>query len=293
MTSSHCADPILAERILDETGRGEVPRGEHARHLEKCRPCSVEVERSRRISGSWQQIEPSRRELLAARATFLATRSRVRRTVALPTALVPAILLFGTLALANVIHRYAQRTEASTAAHSEAKPGPRAARTVEPARPEAAPRVTSVSSVAPSPVATTLPAVPFSSPVPRPRVAEPTRVVDTPAPRTMAPERTLGAVPTPASVDSPPPSAWAAVAEAMRAGDYTGAQRSLDELVHAEDTKTRDDARLARAQVWIAQRRTERARPELEDLATSGHTPLVRQRAAQALRMMTDSASSP
>jgi hypothetical protein len=79
----------------------------------------------------------------------------------------------------------------------------------------------------------------------------------------------------------------------MRAGDYATAERAFDDLVRSPDVKTRDEARLARAQLWIATQRSGRARPELDSLSTTGASPLVRARAADALRGMADSSPSP
>jgi hypothetical protein len=72
----------------------------------------------------------------------------------------------------------------------------------------------------------------------------------------------------------------------LRAHDYARAERSFGALVHADSPRVRDEARLARAQVWLAQGRTAEARPELEALATQGATTLTRQRASETLKTM-------
>ena len=69
----------------------------------------------------------------------------------------------------------------------------------------------------------------------------------------------------------------------MRDGAWNRAEHAFDDLARSDDARTRDDARLARAQLWIAQGRTEGARAELQALAAAGATPLVRKRAADAL----------
>jgi hypothetical protein len=79
-------------------------------------------------------------------------------------------------------------------------------------------------------------------------------------------------------------SAWITAASAMRSHDYATAERAFAELAGSSDAKTRDEARLARAQVWLATGRASDALPELRDLASSGATPLVRQRASDELR---------
>jgi hypothetical protein len=94
------------------------------------------------------------------------------------------------------------------------------------------------------------------------------------------------------SASAAPSIAWSAAAAALRIGDYAAAERAFDELAGSGDPRTRDEARLARAQVWIAEHRGDKARAELESLAASGATLLVRQRAADALRAM-DSAKGP
>jgi hypothetical protein len=77
--------------------------------------------------------------------------------------------------------------------------------------------------------------------------------------------------------------AWARAAAALREDDFDAADRAFDELGHTSEPATRDAARLARAQLWISRGRGAAVRPVLEQLAQSGATPLVRQRAAEFL----------
>ena len=77
--------------------------------------------------------------------------------------------------------------------------------------------------------------------------------------------------------------AWARAAVALREDDFDAADRAFDELGHSSDPATRDAARLARAQLWISRGREAAVRPVLEQLAQSGATALVRQRAAEFL----------
>jgi hypothetical protein len=77
--------------------------------------------------------------------------------------------------------------------------------------------------------------------------------------------------------------AWARAVEALRRDDFDAADQAFDELRRSPDAPTRDAARLARAQLWIAHGWGAAARPVLEDLAASGATSLVRQRAAEFL----------
>jgi hypothetical protein len=81
-------------------------------------------------------------------------------------------------------------------------------------------------------------------------------------------------------------AAWAAAAEAMRAADYGRAETAFAALAESSDPHTRDAARLARAQVWIAQGRLGQARPELQDLALNGATEGLRSRAAAAVERL-------
>jgi hypothetical protein len=77
--------------------------------------------------------------------------------------------------------------------------------------------------------------------------------------------------------------AWARAAEALRREDFAAADQAFGDLERGGDGPTRDAARLARAQLWIAHGRGAAARAVLEDLSTTGATPLVRQRAAECL----------
>jgi hypothetical protein len=77
--------------------------------------------------------------------------------------------------------------------------------------------------------------------------------------------------------------AWARAAEALRSDDFVAADQAFNQLGHDSDAATRDAARLARAQLWIAHGRAAEVRPVLEDLASTGATALVRQRAAEFL----------
>jgi uncharacterized protein HemY len=94
-------------------------------------------------------------------------------------------------------------------------------------------------------------------------------------------------VPSPAaSPSAKAASGWEAAAAALRRHDYVEADRRLTELAASTDPRTRDEARLARAQIWLGQGRTDRARPELAQLAATGATALVRSRAMEALRQL-------
>jgi hypothetical protein len=72
-------------------------------------------------------------------------------------------------------------------------------------------------------------------------------------------------------------------AAALRIGDAETAERAFGSLAESPDPRTRDAARLARAQLWLSRGRVAEARGELGSLARRGATSLVRARAAEAL----------
>jgi hypothetical protein len=110
------------------------------------------------------------------------------------------------------------------------------------------------------------------------RAAEPASVGALAASHQAPPATPLGTGASPKSE-----RAWARAAEALRRDDFAGGDQAFDELRRAPDAPTRDAARLARAQLWIAHGWGAAVRPVLEDLAATGATPLVRQRAAEFL----------
>jgi hypothetical protein len=72
----------------------------------------------------------------------------------------------------------------------------------------------------------------------------------------------------------------------MRINDYAGAERAFNQLAASPDAHTRDAARLARAQLWIALGRASDARAELERLRISGATATLREQAAEAFQSL-------
>jgi hypothetical protein len=78
-------------------------------------------------------------------------------------------------------------------------------------------------------------------------------------------------------------AAWVRAADAQRRDDFAGADGAYSELCESTDPGTRDAARLARAQLWIAHGRGDKVRPVLTDLAARGTTQLVRQTASECL----------
>src|SRR5262249_7549726 len=104
-----------------------------------------------------------------------------------------------------------------------------------------------------------------------PNPASPTPAVEAPAPskrtrnasppppeappREAAPPTTTAEPPANPPVENASPkvqAAWVRAADAQRRDDFTGADTAYNELCQADDAATRDAARLARAQLWIA-----------------------------------------
>jgi hypothetical protein len=77
--------------------------------------------------------------------------------------------------------------------------------------------------------------------------------------------------------------AWSRAASALRHGDDVGARAALSEISHGSDPGSRDAALLAQAQLDLAAGRKDTALPLLNELARSGATPFVRQRAQEIL----------
>jgi hypothetical protein len=106
-----------------------------------------------------------------------------------------------------------------------------------------------------------------------------------PAPREATPAPAPAEAPT-GAVESASPkvqAAWVRAADAQRRDDFAAADSAYSELCEANDSATRDAARLARAQLWIAHGRADQVRSVLSDLAARGATQLVRQTARECL----------
>jgi hypothetical protein len=249
-------------------------------HLAPCEACRVSAERLRRMTEVWKDIEPDASEIREARVRFLSRRGRRSRSRALPGVVAFAVLLAGAGALGAA--RVASKPPSDppvatgTAEANEPAPPALAARKLVTGRAlERAASPSRVDSRPPSPFAAAeRPSERSARSVPSASTAE--RDVARPAPR-----EARGPV---EPVRAEPAEAWATAATAMRAGDYAAAERAFGELARSNDPRTRDEARLARAQVLMAEGRTGQARAELSDLAASGATSLVRSRAAEGLQ---------
>jgi hypothetical protein len=245
---------------------------------------------------TWRTLEPGPSEASAALARFAARNERARPARALPVLVAFAVILAGALAfggarLARVVRERSSSAEVQEGRDVLAKK--EAARLATLALARTSSPSTAPASPAPTALAPPEPtAVAAQEPLPSPPRSNPARA---PA----APQPTLSLV-SPSDAPAPPPAAssssetpWTRAAMALRSGDYATAEHALDELTQAADPKTRDEARLARAQVWIAQHRTAEARPELEGLVATGASPLVRSRASDALRELSNRSPSP
>jgi hypothetical protein len=243
-------------------------------HYPKPEEGQIEVERTRRIAAAWHAEEPTREEMAAARVRF-ATRARTGRQARVaPGVVAAAIVLTGAAAFAST-RVIALRTARLAVAAAERDPSGVEGRS----RPPVVKRrgvLPSKDDTTPLPASSARVVAVEDLPVARPPLAPQALPVQ---PRVASPE---------VRPSAPPPSGklgsgWIDAAAALRAGDYARAEQMFGEIARSPDARTRDEARLARAQVWLAQGRRSEAEPELEDLAGSGATPLVRQRAAQAI----------
>jgi hypothetical protein len=264
---SDCTDAILAERILDAFASGATPSSpEYERHVRACDHCAVARARASRVKDAWQVLEASR-DGAAARARFFARTEPTHRIAMTPGAVALAVLLLASVAMAGVrmgLSRRSARLEPAASPVAEMTARAHGAEQGGPWR-EQPPAVTEAPLVHVAPE--TAKSVQLHATV----------VATSEAAREALQPLTEGQT----SVRTP--GTWSTVAVAMRAGDRGGAERALDDLTGSADAKTRDDARLARAQLWLAQGRLDRARPELEDLSGNASTALVRERARNAL----------
>lgn len=77
--------------------------------------------------------------------------------------------------------------------------------------------------------------------------------------------------------------AWSRAASAMKRGDGLAARAALAEISRSSDPAARDAAQLAQAQLDLAAGRSDRAMPLLNQLAQTGATAFIRQRAQEII----------
>jgi len=281
-TMAPCLEPSVASHILDDVRRGGSLSSAEIAHVGVCDSCRDAVERARRMADVWAKAEPSSADVQRARARFFSARAARRKAKIAPVSLALAVLLVAAAASAAV--RVGMKYLHSEPLHAGALAS--SLRTVRPVGASDLPGTRAVSTD-PPPAAETasITAAPNDTPVAaRARVpdAHPRRALPGAEPRATA--TVVEAKPPPTTDETA--QAWAAAADAMRAADYPRAEAAFAELTRSRDAHTRDAARLARAQVWVAQGRLTEARPELEDLAANGATAALQGRAAAAIERL-------
>jgi hypothetical protein len=277
-----CVEPEVGARILERGAGGRAPsREETEKHLRACEACRVVAERADRVRQAWRAVEPTTGEIRAARARMARTKGARGRRRLVPAVVAVAIVLVAAAAFAGVRTGVLRRLISGT--HAVAPEVPATTMGTATAHGAPAPPVAAPSLVTQAP-----PELDAVDPESLPLVIDPTpsaRMHPAVAPSSDAPSPATSASTTATA------GGWAAAAEALRAGDYASADRAFGDLAASGDPRTRDEARLARAEVWIAQGRTGDARHALEQLASSGATSLVRTRATDMLRSMRSGSS--
>jgi hypothetical protein len=266
--NTRCANASLSEAVLEAARAGRLPVEPHlARHLESCRACRVSVEQLRRLADTWSELQPSRSELAAAHVRFVSRQRRGSSSSARPVSAGAALVLVFVVGSAFAALRVAAVRRVSGPPARIESP-----RSLSPAKRPPAPAI-GVAPVAP-PSLNGEPRSPLDLNVlPAVASSQPTEAVAVHSKKVTLNRSSL-------------PSAWSVAAAAMRDDDYATAERAFSELTLAQDQRTREAARLARAQVWLAEGRISDARAELEELAKQSLSSVVRQRASEALRSM-------
>ena len=297
MSASRCIDLRLGERLLEELRAAHPSLApELAAHLDSCGACRISVERTKRLGRTWASVEPTAAEVAAAQHRFARLRRAPGKVNRLAPAIAVAVVLAGTAAFGA--SRVGILWSAGRSALPRAVTQPIVAQSVrrrEPSSVDTAQAVMPAASSQGAPVTpgttsaltvatAAAPSAGRSAPpiAPRPAHVTTTKAAARASTAAAAPESTT-TMPVAVTASAPSASLWDAAARAMRSGDYAVAERAFDELAHSTDPRTRDEARLARAQLLLAQRRGSEARPELESLASTGATRLVRARATDAL----------
>jgi TolA-binding protein len=271
-----CTAPALQEHLFDwARGATTFIALEPRRHLDECEDCRASVERLRRLAGTWRALRPTSEETSAARARF-AFRARRRAQGASFKIIAVAVLLASAAASAAgrvVLGHWPTRATFWPIATTPVAKGHILA---------SAPRS---SPAVPAPLSAPMErdpdaAEPLASPRAGASPSEPRR------PPSLAPRKTkLHSAPSRPPFDGDPVAvAWKSAASALRSGDYRQAEMAFNTLASCHDAGTRDAARLARAQIWVAEGRYDDARPELDALSASGATAYIRGRAVEALK---------
>ncbi len=102
-------------------------------------------------------------------------------------------------------------------------------------------------------------------------------------PLPLAPDADNASAAPNATPASPLDGAWSRAASALRRGDDFAARSALSEISRSSDPASRDAALLAQAQLDLASGSKDKAMPLLNQLARSGSTAFVRQRAQEII----------
>jgi hypothetical protein len=264
-------------------------------------PDSITTEQMQRLAETWRESAPSVADVRSLRVRLAARRAPTRsRFRVLALALAQGFVLGGvTLAAAAWVGHALpsferlgssepkRTSEPPPRAHGRGGPGSLAAGSVR--RPSGdVPAVAAFGDMTPDParVPFEMPSVPSTTPARGYGVSRSAaRRAERPGAEAMAPPPTEShpAEESP-QVNSDGP--WARVAQALSASDWLRADKALLELVATADPATRDAAELARAELWIAHGHGAALRANVERLAASGYTPLIRKRAARLLERL-------
>jgi hypothetical protein len=248
-----------------------VDPSDHLDHLTRCLSCQARTERRRRIAETWKELQPSPREIAAAQERFARRSPRPRPVRARSGIVALAVLLAGAAAFASA---------RAVGFRALARGAPTALPALN--RSDSPPAASENAASSP-PALSATPEGADPGPEPTESVARTAVAIHPPSPPTWRQTPPAPSLPVdrPAAVTAP--QGWAEAAQALRRGDHAAAERAFDELARSDNLHTRDAARLARAQLWIAQARWSDARPELESLAAAGATALVRDKATALL----------
>lgn len=243
------------------------------------------VERSRRLAETWQAMEPTDSELALARSKFVAERvARIRQHTVAPAMVIAAVVLVASASAAARIGLV--RFAAHMPPPVGIAPPPLSGPVTAPSSLRTHGAMGGGASGVPATLDPPVPPAPDSALAPVQLRATPLPPHRSPVAATPYVSATPSAPATPSVAARPEaaPDGWLTAAEAMRAGDYLGAEVAFGDLARSSDPHTRDAARLARAQVWIVEGRYVDARRELDDLAATGATPALRDQAVASLK---------
>jgi len=271
-SSQRCLDRVLGETLLAAARAGRAPHARaHVQHMAACESCRAAVERARRLAATWKSLEPTPEETARAMVRFRC-RPSLRRS---PPTWAKAVVVGAVVAATGVCAAAVRVLETRGGGRSAGSILEEAPLVERSASVVATPRGGADRGAAPRIEEAPLPPPPLRSGgglAPSAQAVRPAPTGETPSAERVS-EREA-------------PSPWILAAEAMRINDYAGAERAFNQLAASPDAHTRDAARLARAQLWIALGRASDARAELERLRISSATATLREQAAEAFQSL-------